>query len=248
MADGSTMRVVLSPDRPNRRVLCALEVVDPLTLALVWRGVRVTAEGLANPPIVNASGRFVWLREDNAWPTRISVATNRLPFEDDSVTKPRPADLDRATAADRLFRVVLRPTAAYDLPEGVTAIRGRLVETSAAGAAPVTDARVQLAWFDLHANAWVPAPPASVRDAGTSAAGDFATLLRLSPASLQEPDITKGHLKVRLHVTRNPWNPETRATPDAYPFVSDPLQRGRVVEGLLLDRDLTLAWADLVPA
>jgi hypothetical protein len=241
-----TTREILSPDLPTRKVLCAVEVVDPVTQEILWRDLTVRAEGLANRPLLSKSGRFVWLREDSAWPSAITVASDRPIFEAERATPQRPANLDRATPAERLIRIVLRPTAAYEFGAGVTAIRGHLAETSAVGAAPVTNARVRIAWFDKNVATWVPAPPATARDGATNGKGDFAAYLRLVPTSAQYPDITKGYLKVQVQVTRASAPPVTRTTPATYPFVADPAQQGRVFEGLPLGRDLALAWADLV--
>ena len=58
-----------SADRLNRKVLLAVELVDPIAQSLVFRGVTVQAKGLNKGPIVSLSGRFVWLEEGGNWPS-----------------------------------------------------------------------------------------------------------------------------------------------------------------------------------
>jgi hypothetical protein len=232
------VRKILSPDKPNRKVLVALELFDPLSQTLVSDGVIVTATGLGLP-IVSYSGRFVWLGKADAWPKEISVQPVGLPFEN-AVVQPKPPSLPNATPDQRLVRIVLRPTAAADFSD-VTAIRGGLFESLTAGAAPVAGATAQLAWFDMSTNAWVPSPEQS---GTTSAKGEFAAFLRLQPTIVQEPDMQGRFLKIRVQLTRGN---NTRATPDNYAFLPSPNPPGRVVEGVLLANDLKLGWTDLQP-
>lgn len=230
---------ILSPETLNRRVLIALEVFDSLSQTLVSSDVIVTAKGLGRP-IVNYSGRFVWLDEGGAWPEQISVQPVGLPFESAVVHPPKPPNLPNASPDQRLVRIVLRPTAAADFSD-VTAVRGQLVEGLVAGAAPVVGAIPQLAWFDKTVNAWIPSPEQS---GATSAKGEFAAFLRLQATMEQEADLQGRLLKIRVQLTRANT---TRATPDNYAFLPAPNPPGRVVEGELLGRDLKLGWADLQP-
>jgi len=233
------VRKILSPDTPNRKVLVALELFDPLSQTLVSSEVIVTANGLGRP-IVSYSGRFVWLGEADAWPKEISVQPVGLPFENAVVQPPKPPNLPNATPDQRLVRIVLRPTAAADFSD-VTATLGRLFESLTAGAAPVAGATAQLAWFDKSTSAWVPSPEQS---GTTSAKGEFAAFLRLQPTIVQEPDMQGRFLKIRVQLTRGN---STRATPDNYAFLPSPNPPGRVVEGALLANDLKLGWTDLQP-
>ena len=90
----------VAPDRLNRKVLFAVELVDPLTRVLTHDGVRVDAAGLRGRPIMSHSGRFVWLEEGTAWPGAITIDPGRLPFERHvEPAPPRPADLETATPA-----------------------------------------------------------------------------------------------------------------------------------------------------
>jgi hypothetical protein len=275
---------VLSPDTVTREVLFAVELVDPVTNALVHRGVTVTAAGLSGQPIVSLSGRFVWLRapkrangnrRQDEWPSRITVTPHGVPYtEHRQLAPPRPADQDTATAAERLLRIRLRPTPAYDFPGGVTVVRGRLVQDAAEDSPAMAGVRVELAWRD-DVPAWhPPPPPAAGGDAPptppeveTDANGEFAVHLRLQLDDPKTADIKGGLLKVRLQFTRGlAGAPVTRMTPENYPFLSEAIppteldpplsdaeeakrqeREGRVWEGRLLGRDLRLAWTDLNP-
>jgi hypothetical protein len=252
-------------DPLDRHVLFAVELVDPVTHALVCEGVKVEAAGLAGRPIVSRSGRFVWLEEGSAWPDRVSVDTGRLPYERHvALAPPRPPDPAAAGAEARRLRVLLRPSVAYPVEDGITAIRGRLFEDASRDAAPLPGARVQLAWRD-EAGDWFPAPPAaegggeagadapSPSEQETNAAGEFLVFLHLRPRVGTEPDLADGrYLAVRLQVTRGRSIPDVRVTPDGFPFLpsgDDPqgTRVGRVREGRVLARDVRLAWSDLVP-
>lgn len=236
-------RQPLSPDRLNRRVLLALEVFDPLGQEPVSRGLVVHAKGLKGEPIVNLTRRFVWLREEDSWPAEITVVPQGLPFEPATIHPPRPPQFPNDSAADRLLRIVLRPTSAANFPDGVTAIRGQLREERDPASAVVSNARVQLAWRDTDAGRWVPLPPATDADTATNRIGEFAAFLRVMPLATQAPDVNAKGLLVRLQFTRGG---ATRVTPGDFPFLADPEAKGRVVEGQLLARDLKLVWADLV--
>jgi hypothetical protein len=250
-------------DPLNRRVLFAVELLDPVTQVLVYRGVSVRAAGLSAKPIVSHSGRFVWLEEGTAWPEIITVDTGRLPFVPHIATPPpRPLDLLTATADERRVRISLRPTIAYPMEDGITVIRGALFESAAPGAAPIEHARIQLAWRDEFGN-WSPLPPPpeivgpdqppSPREQETTKAGEFVVFVNLRPDPSLTPDIDNdGFLAVRLQVTQGRAAPITRVTPDDFPFlpaIDDPngTRRGRVREGRVLARDVRLAWNDLTP-
>jgi hypothetical protein len=77
-----------TPDVLERRVLFAVELIDPVTQSLVWKDVTVTPANITRKPIVNRSGRFVWLFEGTAWPGDIVVEPDGIPFE--THTQPAP--------------------------------------------------------------------------------------------------------------------------------------------------------------
>jgi len=240
------LRPLLGRDQLDRRVLVAVELFDPVAQELVTSRVIIKAQGLLGEPIRSWSGRFVWLVENDVWPTAISVEPVGLPFAPRTIVPPVPPSFPSATATERLVRIVLQPTAAYDFAD-VTAVRGRMFESALPASPPVTNGRTQLAWFDLHSSTWVPAAPALPHAPVTDAKGQFAAFLRLQKIGLQEPDLTKGMVKARLQITRGEFLAETRVTPDDFPFVGDPTQAGRLPEGQLLATHLTLTWADLLP-
>jgi hypothetical protein len=231
----------------TRKVLVAVELFDPVAQSLVSHGVAIKARGIDGDPIVSWSGRFVWLQQADAWPTSIAIDPVRLPFAAQEVQTPRPPNFPAATAAERLVRIVLQPTPAYPF-DGVTSVRGRLAERPDAGSPPMSDVRVQLAWFDLNAGAWVPAAPGVASDPSTTRAGDFAAFLRLMPRPPAEPDVERGFLRARLQFTTPGPQPESRATPDDYTFLPpDRAPAGRIPEGRLLAADLRLGWSALQP-
>ena len=179
------------PDALDRRVLFAVELIDPVTQATVYRGVRVRAAGLEAEPIVSHSGRFVWLQEGAAWPEAITVDTGRLPFVPHvAAPPPRPPDIQTATAEARRVRISLRPTTSYPIEEGHHGHSWSVVETASPGSPPVAGARVQLAWRDEFGN-WSPLPPPpeiigpgeppSPREQETTPAGEFLVFLNLRP-------------------------------------------------------------------
>jgi hypothetical protein len=240
------VRQLISRETLHRRVLVAVEIVDPVAQTLVSRNVTVKARGLTGEPILSWGGRFVWLEEQDKWPDAISVTPYGLPFEPQEVVPPRPPDFPAATSEQRRVRIVLRPTPAYDFSD-VTAIRGRLVETLDPSSAAVRNARVQLTWRDVTNGAWRPATPPGPVDPFTDAAGQFAVFLRLMKQGQEEPDLQAGMLKVRIQFTSPDLVPETRVTPEDYPFVTDSAHAGRVREGRLLPKDLTVKWPELQP-
>jgi hypothetical protein len=233
-------------------VLLAVELLDPIALSIVSRGVTVEAVGLKHGPIGNRSGRFVWLEENGKWPEAIKVAPQSAPFWPHEL---RPVPRPGTKPEDRLVRITLRPTPAYPLEAGVTAIRGHLCESDADGSPGVKGARVQLAWHDENSGDWLPPPPqydgngsaASPPEAETNGNGDFAVFLRLNPPKTAQPELDPKTrmLAVRLQFTR-PSIRRSRATPTDFAFLPI-LPKGRVPEGQLLQTDPRLGWAELDP-
>lgn len=235
--------VIHFDDPLPRQVLLAVELHDPLAPGLVWRGVEVKAEGLSGKPIISRSGRFVWLREGDAWPTRITVNTGRLPFVlPPAVQPPRPADLAKPKEDEQRVRIVLHPSPAYGFGPGATVVWGSLREHLDPDAAQVPDAVVSLAWRDAATPGWVKVLPPAVTDA----AGEFAVFLRLQALPPARPDLAEGGLlRVRLAVTRGA---EQRRTGDDFRFDADPsVPAGRLREGFPLAQPLRLGWQKLVP-
>jgi hypothetical protein len=177
----------------TRRVLFALELLDPATLALVSdEQLRVAASGLAGKPIRNRSGRFVWL-EEGATPQRVTVDPGDLPYESEDWPAPLPPA--------RLLRIVLRPTPAYPIDSGVSAVASSLYESIAPTPVGVAGADVWLQWVDASGGPggpWVDAAPPRSRSAP---GGDFVALLRLDAGRVPELD-AGGRLRARLAIDR----------------------------------------------
>lgn len=202
----------------QRKVLLAVELVDSVTLERVSKGLQVTADGLRGTPFVNNSGFFVWREEDFTGLRRLRVEPGVLPYDPEEVA---PADVTRP-----LKRIDLRPRASYPIPNGVTALRGTLVEripSSLVKTDPVRNATVGLEWRDDEGK-WRNAPVESRTDAVT---GDFAAILRLAPSEIPELDAA-GAYSVRLRVCRagvSLVSTERKLTPGrvAEPSIADPL-------------------------
>ncbi|MEO7497230.1 MAG: hypothetical protein ABIT83_24530 [Massilia sp.] len=181
----------------TRSVLLAVELLDAVTLEPVTRTVQLSAPPLAPPPFLNAGGRFIWLLSGPLRPLRVIVEPGTLPYDrEDIAAPPLPAILLPAT--DRLLRIWLRPRRGYRFADGVTLVRGRLLESAAPGAAPVLDAELWLEWQD-DASAW---RELSARTFTRSASGgEFTAFLRLT-APDQIPHDSKGALELRIGARR----------------------------------------------
>jgi hypothetical protein len=169
---------ITGPELVRRRVLFAVALVDPVTGARVSRDVRVFADGVSGPPIVNRSGLFVWLAEGAARPKTVRVVPKGAPFGPETVAVPAlpdppPDDSSqpsmRVDPAQRLLRIVLRPTDGYAFPDGVTLLHGRLLETATPGAAAVAGVACVAQWRDEISGKWIPSPAVGP----TSATGEF---------------------------------------------------------------------------
>lgn len=228
---------LLHSDTLARKVLLAVELVDPITGQRVTDGIKVStvdAAGRALPmpePILNASGRFVWLqpsqvRPVTVWPARLRIEPRReLPYAIREIPLQAPATdpaiADDGTSAtpprDRLIRVALWPTAAYPFEE-VTAVRGVLREAGP-GSDPIAGAVVQLA--TLVTGAWRPPaqglqPPPAALASTTDDKGQFGAILPDPPPPLPSQPAPPALVRVRLQVTRRVGaGVQTRWTSDA---------------------------------
>lgn len=184
----------------ERHVLFAVELLDPVSLVLVSRNVTVAAPPLARRPLLSFSGRFVWLREGDAWPASLIVEPDGLPYErEEQTAPPPPADPDHPLDRELLARVVLRPTRSYPFPDGVTVVRGHLGESAAVPPQRVTDAEVWLQWFDSDSGDW--SSDAASTFTRTRDNGEFVAFLRLAPSAMPQVDPAR-LMKVRLRARR----------------------------------------------
>ena len=228
--------VLLTESAYQRKVLFAVELLDPVTLERVSNGVKVVAEGLQGDPIVNAGGLFVWRSEDIAPLRRVTIEPGVLPYEKDEIAG---ADVKASVGATRLTTISLRLRADYRFDGGVTGLRGSLIEARVdAPQSPtaVVDAEVRLRWLDSDGVTWHDAPPSR-----TDTRGDFAVILRPGPTDAPRLD-TQGALTVRLHARRGTFD-ERRSADLTLPS-------GRVVDPETFSEDskaLIFAWNEMTP-
>lgn len=207
-----------------RNVLFAIELLDAVTMARVSRGVKVAADGLRGLPIINESGMFVWLAEDLAPLTKVTIEPGVLPYERVEIPA---ADLQLP-----LTTIQLAPRPDYGFTAGVTGLRGTLIEERVNPPIPVRDAAVRLRWLDDN-SVWRDAPTTSHTDMN---GGDFAAILRLAPFEVPLLDAA-GAVTVHLRVRRGA---DERSSADFK------LPQGRVTDPSALD-PLMFAWDELQP-
>lgn len=175
-----------------RRTMLAVELLDPVTLERVSRGVTVTAPGLAGAAIVNFGGLFVWRRQSAANFQKLVIEPGTCPFER--------MEIPAAQVQRPLHTVELKPLANYPFTPGVTAIRGALYEKRVPlGQAPrpVPGATIRLAWLHEDNATWISAPATAVTDAQ----GEFTAILRLAPVDVPAVD-ARGRMSIRLFAKR----------------------------------------------
>lgn len=171
----------------QRKVLFAAEVVDGVTLERISRGLDVSASAMLAPPVINASGMFVWLDEGVPLaPQQVTVGTGLLPYIAVSVPSPVPPQ--------RVVHIQLAPGRGYVFQPGVTALRFSLIESDVGAPVAAGATEVFLRWFDASLpNPWVDAPLRSRTDAG----GDASVALRFNRNDEPGKD-ADGALRVRL--------------------------------------------------
>ena len=216
----------------ERNGLFAIELLDGVTLDRVSNGVKVTAEGLEGEPVVNASGMFVWLKEELANLSKVSIDPGILPFEARDLA---PGDLTLPPDPRPITTIALAPRVDYPFAPGVTGVRGSLIEsrvTPPSIPTPVGDALIQLRWLDDN-GVWRDATIISRTGEKT---GDFVSILSLAPNDIPDIDADR-KLTVRLRVRRDTTE---RSSSDLK------LLQGRVMDPSTLSA-LTFAWDELQP-
>lgn len=211
-----------------RSVLFAVELFDAVTLSRISKGVEVIADGLKGAPIVNASGYFVWQKEDIGPLRGLSIDPGILPYESVNV----PVDkLKIPPVVPPLTTIELPPRVDYVFAVGTTGVRGTLIEERVLPPVPVQDANVHLQWLDEDGLTWHDAPTVS----HTNAKGDFVSILRLGSTEVPSLDV-QGELTVRLHAERSAGNERHSVDLKIVP--------GRVVDPSILN-ELKLAWDEM---
>ncbi|MGH8240581.1 MAG: hypothetical protein ACREXP_26685 [Steroidobacteraceae bacterium] len=184
----------------QRRVRLAVDVVDAVTGELIRDGIKVTVKEFRNAPIVNASGRYVWMLEPGVVPTEVEVDPQRLPYLQQSRPVPPPSlPPPPRTPLCSVVRIELPPTSAYPFEAGTTGVRSTLIRDSAEfPPVPLPSDEVWLQWSDDNqpAPGWTDAP---VRTR-TDAAGDFAVIVRLATNQIARTD-AQGRMQVRVAAT-----------------------------------------------
>lgn len=170
----------------TRRMLCAAEIVDAVTLQPVIADIKVRADGLKSKPRISRSGYHYWLEEGDAQPQRIFVDASGSRYDDVESAPP--------VAPEKIVRIELAPRASYPFEQGVTALRGTLLESRFGAPLPIAGATVLLQWSD--GLVWVSAPTRVTSDGR----GDFAVPLRLAPRD--EPRLIAGGMAVRVQIGR----------------------------------------------
>lgn len=215
-------------DAYRRRSLFAIELLDGVTLERVSQGVKVTATGLQNKPIVNYGGVFVWMQEDITPLEKVTIDPGTLPFEKIELV---PGDLTLPPDPRPLTTIELPPRVDYAFAPGVTGLRGTLIEERVVPPVPVLNAEMRLRWLEDDDVTWHDAPTIS----HTNSRGDFVSILRFAPT--EKPKLDNGSVTVRLLVRRNG---NERSSADFK------LLQGRVTDPSTLD-PLTFAWDELQP-
>jgi hypothetical protein len=224
----------------QRRVLFAVELLDPVTLDRVSYGMKeVKAHGLQGKPIVNASRLFVWLDEDIEQLQKISIDPGVLPYEETERTRDQlNLKHDSAQRIRPLISIELSPRVDYPFDTGITGLRGTLVEDRTR-LEPVPKAEVYLRWLDQDGN-WHPAPTRShttpARSDPPAKGGDFVAILRFAPFDDPQLDAS-GNLTVRLRVERGE---DKRGSTDLK------VPQGRVVSPSTPNQ-FVFAWDELEP-
>lgn len=178
----------------QRTVQFAIELIDPVTLERISRGVMIVADGLRGKPVINMSGMFVWLKEDTDSLGEIRIDPGTLPYE--RVTVPRnrlklPPNLQPSELP--LTTIELQPRGDYVFTIGTTGIRGTLIESRIAQPAPIRNAEVSLQWLDDDGTTW----NGGLSYLTTNDKGEFVAVLRLASADMPSLD-ADGAISIRL--------------------------------------------------
>lgn len=217
----------------KREAMLAVELLDAVTLERVTRGVEVIAKGIAGKPVVNHGGLFVWVKQDATKFAGLSIDPFAAPFD--------PVELTAAQVSRPIHSVQLHPLPSYPFAPGITAIRGRLVESDSmppqVPRVAIPGATIRFEWLDDDGITWHPWQAPRV----TTKTGDFTAIVRLargrlhpgSPPAPPKPDEPRldaaGNLSIRVFA---------KGANGAQKQKIYPLPQGRVT-------DKTFAWDDL---
>jgi hypothetical protein len=214
----------------TREGMLAVEVLDAVTLERVTQGLDVIAKGIAEKPVVNHGGLFVWVKQDATKFAGLTIDPFSAPFER--------VELTAAQVNRPIHSVQLNPLPSYPFAPGITAVRGRLVESDSMPPqmprVAIPGATMRFEWLDDDGTTWHPWQAPRV----TTKTGDFTAMVRLargrvhegSPPPPPKPDEPRidaaGNLSVRVTARRANGTQKQKI---------HPLPQGRVT-------DKTFAW------
>jgi len=217
----------------TREAMLGVELLDAVTLERVTKGVEVIAKGIAGKPILNHSGLFVWVKQGATKFNGLTIDPFGAPFEG--------VELTAAQVNLPFHSVQLHPLPSYPFAPGVTAIRGRLVESDSmppqVPRVAIPGATIRFEWLDDDGTTWHPWQAPRV----TTKTGDFTAMMRLAhgrrhtgspplPPKSDEPRLdAAGNLSVRVFASRANGAQKQKT----YPF-----PQGRVT-------DKSFGWDDL---
>jgi hypothetical protein len=214
----------------TREGMLAVEVLDAVTLERVTQGLDVIAKGIAEKPVVNLGGLFVWVKQDATKFAGLTIDPFSAPFERVELTA---AQVNRPIHSEQL-----NPLPSYPFAPGISAVRGRLVESDSMPPqmprVAIPGATMRFEWLDDDGTTWHPWQAPRV----TTKTGDFTAMVRLarervhegSPPPAPKPDEPRidaaGNLSVRVTARRANGTQKQKI---------HPLSQGRVT-------DKTFAW------
>jgi hypothetical protein len=222
MSTQNRLQIPLSYVRTAR---FAVEVLDSVNLEILNKGIGVVAVGLERLPVVNASGRFVWLDGDISNLKGLRIDPGTRPYEQ--------VELDLKQIQQPLTKIELSPLTSYSFTTGVTGLRGVLKETEDRPnrASPaVTDATFELQWKGEDEK-W----HTGTTSTRSNRDGSFVSFVRLSRDD--EPEENGNEITVRLRVVR----------PRASPRYSKELNLdvGQITNPTPSNDTLIFAWKNL---
>lgn len=202
----------------ERRVVLAVELIDPVTGRAVTEGIVPSIAGLA-PPKATASNRFVWRDDGPPQPRQVDVG---LKIKNPQFGPPLaplqfnvPANDGTVSPAALLRQASLRTTALYQPPDGAMAVTGTLRE-GGGSTAPIADAEITIEISHSSGTG----QHQSSHTAITGSNGDFtAVLAGLTDEALDPEPGAPGAIAGWLRV-RTPLGTKLRA-------IDPPLRPGR---------------------
>lgn len=158
-------------DRIARRVLLAIEFLDPVTGRVVRDGITPSVSNLP-PPLKGHTGRFVWFESDVPVPRNITVTVavaNPMYSQPApaALQFPMPANDDHTAPGEFLKQIKLNITPSYVPADGITAVTSMIIQDGDFSAV-IADATCALSFIHDGDQVFT-----SSRVATTAASGEF---------------------------------------------------------------------------